>query len=114
MTITEERILLAKWEGWEFHPESGPLDEPWAHRPTKCRSSGRMLFASFDDLNAIRVIELKLTPDQWARYDRHLADVTNARYRKGRRNYVHLRAMISASADERTEALCRMIKEETT
>lgn len=95
MTTIEKRIFISRWYKDTFSRDS------WYK------------FSNDYGLEGIRSIELTLTPDQWARYDAHLADVTKARHRKGRRTYVHLRAMISASADERTEALVRMIKEET-
>lgn len=53
MNETEQQIAIAEACGWEFHPQTGPLDFPWWHRNTKERAANETLPDYLHDRNAL-------------------------------------------------------------
>jgi hypothetical protein len=115
MTQQQKTIKLAEFEGWKFLKEDGFF---WLERPDgkKCHGSSQrptlktwqdnlfFLPKYFEDLNAVRKLEEKLTDDQWTDYLNNLYYITFKPAAKDRDKQA-----IHASAEDKCEALGKIL-----
>lgn len=100
MTQQQKRIKLAEFEGWSRY--SALSTHGWIEG--KPETDGEIL-KYFEDLNAVRNLEEKLTDDQWTDYLNNLYYITFKPAAKDRdKQAVH------ASAEDKCEALGQTLK----
>lgn len=107
MTQQQKIIKLAEFEGWrkEYIHGNGVDTDVWIHPNGKDCREEEWFPNYFQDLNAVRKLEEKLTDEQWTDYLNNLYYITFKPAAKDRdKQAVH------ASAEDKCEALGKTLK----
>jgi hypothetical protein len=121
MTPEAQRIALAEWEGYCIDKNDDPA-YPWIVITPHGYSSGSRWATEdgawshagpryLNDLNAVAVLQERLTPEQWMEYCERLFDITGTETPNDNPNlrYGSFRWLVSATSAQRCEALLRTL-----